>query len=441
MTSKACVNRGHVTCCCLTLVLLQAILEQTTARLEEFNGTREVDSQRRIHSGEADRNANSIAHLAVMFSKQRLQSHEYVAALHQWVANGNNLQQLSQAGACQLWAALRGQYGAHTALLAAYQEAEGTADGSSSASVDGSSSTTAAAAVDEAAETSELDQATTAAATSSGDDAAASTEDSLEDKQSRLAEFFGSNTLDSLAAVTAQQVTVMTERELGQLLASIGNLRYKNPELLAAAAAGVERIYKASATVGSQDGLSVLTCISAAWAGVVLRQPKTTLLLPLWVAGVERPAEFDGVMAGRLFRITGMLGDQDSGILQQQRQLLREEIHRRKDRRGPVPDSTDSNPEWVTAVADSVVDRFVDFKPREVAHILAGFSSIPGVVLHEQMFAAAAKHIETHAHTFVQFKDMELIAGAFERMSYKEGLPALRALQEQTEQLTVNKVQ
>jgi hypothetical protein len=33
---------------------------------------------------------------------------------------------------------------------------------------------------------------------------------------------------------------------------------------------------------------------------------------------------------------------------------------------------------------------------------------------------------------FTKFIDMEMVAGAFERMNYKEGLPALKALQEQT---------
>lgn len=186
---------------------------------------------------------------------------------------------------------------------------------------------------------------------------------------------------------------------------------------------------------------SPATRLSAAWSAALLNFPKPALLQPALLAAATEPATLDGTMVGRLLRLTSWLSPEE---LQQQQLLLRQELHRRKDLRGPPPTAADAdgtaaaggrNPDWVTAVADDVSKRMAEFKPREIASIVAAFSLIPGVVLHEGLFAAAAQHIETHAHMFTQFKDMELVASAFENMNYTKGLPALKALQQQTEHL------
>lgn len=425
----------------LLLLALQAVLEHTTARIEELNGTRTPDPIRKVHHTEASRNANSIAMLAWLFGKVKLQSPEYTAALHQWIAKPSNLQHLSPIGSTQMWQGLRTHFSVYVTAL------NGTGGAAAAAEA---SSTPAAAAGEESRDDSAPDQDETldlgdSAAAAAGADSA-DPDQILATQQAMLKAYFGPQTLDSLAAATAQQITVMTEREVGFVLASIGGLRHHNSEFLAAAAAGLERMYRTSSAAAagakSLDDLSILTRLSAAWLAGALRQPNSSLLLPLWVAAVEQPDRFDGKAAGRLFRVTWMLYNISNDVIQQQRQLLREEIHKRQDRRGPVPESSSSSstPEWIAAVADSLPQRLNECKPREIANALDAYSQIPGVPLHDELFSTAAQQIQLHAHMFTQFKDMEMVALAFERMNFKEGLPALKALQAQTERLAAGRV-
>jgi hypothetical protein len=255
----------------------------------------------------------------------------------------------------------------------------------------------------------------------------------LEQQQQQLREFFGAKTLDVLAGKTAQMCSSMTERELGQALASISGVKYTNDELMSAAAAAFEAMCAAGTT-------SVETRLSAAWAAASLRFPKPSLLQPALVAAAAEPGTIDGVGAGRLMRVTSWLTPEE---IEQQRALLLQELHRRSGARGSAPaadgSSGSSNPEWVMALADDLAGRMGNLKPREVANLVAAYAAIPGVALHEGLFAAAAAHIETHAHTFTRFAEMEMVASAFEKMNFKAGLGALKALQQQAEQLSASK--
>ncbi|WIA17017.1 hypothetical protein OEZ85_013926 [Tetradesmus obliquus] len=98
-----------------------------------------------------------------------------------------------------------------------------------------------------------------------------------------------------------------------------------------------------------------------------------------------------------------------------------------------------SMPEWVVALADDVSGRLAGMKPREVAHLVAGYAALPGAAAHQGLFAAAAAHIEAHAHMFTSFNDMEMVAAAFEKTDFKAGLAALKALQQQAEQMAASK--
>jgi hypothetical protein len=251
----------------------------------------------------------------------------------------------------------------------------------------------------------------------------------LPEQQKQLRAFFGDKTLDALAAKTAQMCSSMTERELGQILASVSGLKYTNNELMAAAAAA----YEAMCAAGTP---STETLVSAAWAAAALHFPKPSLLQPALVAAATQPGSIDGVGIGRLLRVTSCLTAEE---LQQQRELLRQELHRRSGARGAAPDNSSSSssslPEWVAALADNAAGRMGELKAREVAHLVGGYAAISGAELHEGLFTAAAAHIETHAHMFTSFGDMEMVASAFEKMNFKAGLGALKALQQQAEQM------
>lgn len=96
-------------------------------------------------------------------------------------------------------------------------------------------------------------------------------------------------------------------------------------------------------------------------------------------------------------------------------------------------------PEWVLALADDVSGRLAGMKPREVAHLVSGYAALPGAAAHQGLFSAAAAHIEAHAHMFTSFNDMEMVAAAFEKTDFKAGLAALKALQQQAEQMAASK--
>jgi hypothetical protein len=310
-------------------------------------------------------------------------------------------------------------------------------DGAAAASSNSSSSeatTDSSSGADTAAGDADGDAAATAAAAATTGISDYNSAEYLEQQQQQLREFFGAKTLDMLAGKTTQMCSSMTERELGQVLASLSGVKYTNGNLMAAAAAAFEAM--CAAGTPSKD-----TLLSAAWAAASLRFPKPSLLQPALVAAAADPGSIDGVGAGRIMRITSWLTLEE---VQQQRSLLLQELHRRSGARGPAPSvedssSSSSNPEWVAALADNLVGRIGELKPREVANIVAAFAAIPGVVLHKGLFAAAAAHIETHAHTFTRFADMEMVASAFEKMNFKAGLSALKALQQQAEHMAASK--
>eukprot|EP00775_Hariotina_reticulata_P010765 gene10765-10921_t len=164
-----------------------------------------------------------------------------------------------------------------------------------------------------------------------------------------------------------------------ELLQPIG--LYCNPSFTAALEAAVQRLLQV-------QQLTAPTAMAAAWAASRLQQPRTQLLQPAFLAAMTEPDSFHGLMCGRLLKVTA---DLPSDVMQEQEQKLREELHRLSGSRGPVPDAAPGNAPWVDSIAE-----------------------------------------KTHAHMFTKFVDMEMVAGAFERMNYKEGLPALKALQEQT---------
>ncbi|WIA37255.1 hypothetical protein OEZ86_014201 [Tetradesmus obliquus] len=101
--------------------------------------------------------------------------------------------------------------------------------------------------------------------------------------------------------------------------------------------------------------------------------------------------------------------------------------------------SSSGMPEWVLALADDVSGRLAGMKPREVAHLVSGYAALPGAAAHQGLFSAAAAHIEAHAHMFTSFNDMEMVAAAFEKTDFKAGLAALKALQQQAEQMAASK--
>jgi hypothetical protein len=319
--------------------------------------------------------AGSVALLAFHLDRYHLLSPAYLSALHSWAADPQNVDQLPPNGLLQLWSALRGQYtrgnSSHGGLQDEGAESNFSHSGSSSADAGelelpaagggGTSAQPAAAAV------AELDNH----------------QHNLQEQQQSLKRFFGPHTLDTLAAATAKKLPEMTEREIGQLLSFVAGLRYSSPPLMAALEAAVERVLQV-------QQLTPTTAMAAAWAAMQLQQPRTQLLQPAFLAAVTDPDGFSGVMSGRLLRVTSAL---PSDFVQDQVQKLREEQHKLSGSRGSAPEASVGNAPWVDSIAESVSDRLLDFKPREIAHVLHCFSSIPGVQLHDKLFGAAAKHI------------------------------------------------
>jgi hypothetical protein len=260
----------------------------------------------------------------------------------------------------------------------------------------------------------------------------------LEENQQKLYGYFGKEALESLVAVTIPLVSSMTETNLGQLFNSLGRLRYVAPDLLAAAAEAYRALSKVQAPTN-------ITKANAAWAGAQLQWFDPALFMPAVLLAAQTPDACEGFLAARIMIATSRMTPE---ALQQMQLLLRQELHRQSGARGPPPAAGQADPatsaagqvpQWIASLADSLAGRIPELRPREVAYILLSYSLLPGVPVHEGLFSAAAEHIAGHAETFVHMDDMEMVATAFDRFNFKAGVPALKALQEQSEKLAAPK--
>lgn len=388
---------------------------------------------------------NSMALTAVLLDKANTFSPEYLRLLYQWLEDRSRLACLYPNAAVQLWLALKGQWAKFEARTsanagAAVAAATGSASdkgqaSSSSSSGDAAPASTAAAAGAAGLESdSEADAAPRQAAPGS-----------IAEHQQKLFGFYGQEALQSLADATVPLVTSMTENHLGQLFNCVGRMRYTTPDLLAALTGAFTALSAVKAPTNH-------TKANVAWAAAQLQQYDPALLLPALLAAVQHPEQQDGFLSARIMIATSQLPPQ---VLQQMQLLLRQEQHRLSGARGPAPTAAAAVaaagaggasvdpataaagqvPDWVTSLADSLAGRIAEVRPREIAYILLSYSQIPGVPIHERLFTAAAEHIVVHAHTFTQLDDMEMVATAFEKFNFKAGLPALKALQQQAEQM------
>ena len=392
--------------------------------------------------------ANSTALIAVLLDKANTFSPEYLRLLYQWLEQPDTLACLYPNSVLQLWQAVKGQWakfeartsanaGAAVAAAAASADHHPANSSSSSSSGgegdDGAAAGAAGGGGDAGPAAAAASTTSTAAAGAEADAALGRPQGSLEEYQQKLFGFFGREPLDGLAAVTLPLVGSMTEAQLGQLFNVLGRMRFGPPDLLAE----MTRAYKALASVSTPTHI---TRANAAWAAAQLQQYDPVLLLPALLGAVEQPEQQDGFLAARIMIATSQL-PQDA--LQRLRLLLLQEQHRLSGARGPPPSSVADPatsaagqvPEWVAGLADSLAGRVAELRPREIAYILLSYSQIPGVPVHDKLFSAAAEHITKHAHTFTQLDDMEMVATAFEKFNFKDGLPALKALQQQSEQL------
>lgn len=376
---------------------------------------------------------NATALIALLLDRSNTFSPEYLRQLYQWLEDRDRLALLYPNAATQLWTTLKG----HWAKFQARNSFNSASAAAASAEDAGAGAAPAAA---------------PAAATGAGldGDAPAAADMSvlshpprvgIEANQEKLQGFFGSDALGCLAQATAPLVTSMTEANLGQLFAAIGRLRYVSPELLAAAAGAYSALCAAQTPTH-------LTKANAAWAAAQLQHFEPALIMPAVLAAVQTPGELDGFLAARIMIATSQMPEK---VLQQVQLLLRQELHRQSGARGPAPAAAAGAatgtaadpataaagqvPDWISSLADSLAGRVPELRPREIAYILLSYSQLPGVAVHERLFASAAEHIAAHADTFVQLDDMEMVATAFERFNFKDGLPALKALQQQSEKL------
>jgi hypothetical protein len=366
---------------------------------------------------------NSTALTALLLDRANTYSPQYLRLLYQWLENTDRLSVLYPNAASQFWTAMKSQWSKFEARNSANSA---TAAGSSEAGEAGDSAEAAAAADADLAPVEPDDMHLSTARLS------------VEQYQQKVEAFFGKKALQSLAQATAPLVTSMTENNLGQLFNAMGRLRWASPELLAAASGAFKALCAAQTP-------TVVTKANAAWAAGQLQHYDPALILPAVLTAVQAPESLDGFLAARIMIATSQMPQE---VLQQLQLLLKQELHRLSGARGPPPAAAAAAavadpataaagqiPDWVASLAGCLAGRMPELRPREVAYILLSYSQLPGVPVHEELFGAAAGHIAAHADTFVQLDDMEMVATAFERFNFKDGLPALKALQEQSEKL------
>jgi len=381
---------------------------------------------------------NSTALTAVLLDKANSHSPEYLRVLYQWLEDSDRLACLYPNAAVQLWSTVKSQWAKFEARTAANSASAAAAAAAAAAEHDGDSrSSSTAAPADSAAEGLAFDAADPADVSAASGDFSIDTSQagSLQDYQQKLAGFFGGEALQCLADATVPLVSSMNETGLGLLFNCIGRMRYVHPELLSAMTAAYTGLLAVQVPTH-------ITKANAAWAAAQLQHYEPALLLPALLAAVQHPEQQDGFLAARIMIATAQLPQEE---LQRLQQLLRQEQHRLSGARGPPPAATTAAdpataaagqvPDWVASLADSLADRMTDLRPREIAYIMLSYSQIPDVPVHEKLFTAAAEHITVHAHAFTKLDDMEMVATAFERFNFKAGLPALKALQQQSEQL------
>jgi hypothetical protein len=363
---------------------------------------------------------NATALTALLLDRSNSYSPEYYRLLYQWLEGKDRLSVLYPNSAVQLWCALKGHWAKFEARTSANSPSAAAAAAADAAGTD-------ADVVGADADVAEADSALTSASDS--------TRVGLQENQQKLYGFFGKETLESLVAVTIPLVSSMTETNLGQLFNSLGRMRYLAPDLLAAAS----EAYQALCRVQTPTNI---TKANAAWAGAQLQWFDPALFLPAILLAATKPEECEGFLAARIMIATSQMTPE---ALQQMQLLLRQELHRQSGARGPVPPAVGQAdpatsaagqvPEWIASLADNLAGRIPELRPREIAYILLSYSQLPGVPVHEGLFSAAAEHIVAHAETFVVMDDMEMVATAFDRFNFKAGVPALKALQEQSEKL------
>jgi hypothetical protein len=385
---------------------------------------------------------NATALIALLLDKSNTFSPEYLRLLYQWLEDPDRLALLYPNAAVQLWTTLKGQWAKFEARTSANSASAEGAAADAAADADADAAAPAAAASAEAAGGGDGDAAAAAAASADMPLLSSSSPRlSIEANQEKLQGFFGKEALASLSQATVPLVTSMTEQNLGALFSGLGRLRYVSPELLSAATGAY------SALCAAQTPTHI-TKANAAWAASQLQYYEPALIMPAVLAAVQTPQELDGFLAARIMIATSQMPEK---TLQQLQLLLRQELHRRSGARGPAPAAAAAAasgaaadpataaagqvPDWIASLADSLAGRVPELRPREIAYILLSYSQLPGVPVHERLFAAAAEHIAAHADTFVQLDDMEMVATAFERFNFKDGLPALKALQQQSEKL------
>lgn len=377
---------------------------------------------------------NSIALLAVLLDRSNSFTPEYLRLLYQWLEDRDRLACLYPNAAMQLWSAVKGQWAKFEARTAANSVAAKQPDAGAAAAADGDNAAAASeAAAAAAAAAAEADLAGGSIA------AAAAAKFNPEEYQVKLWGFFGQDALDSLAGATAPLVSSMTESQLGQLFNCLGRLRFATPELLQAVTTAFRGLSAAKTPTH-------ITKANAAWAAAQMQQFVPELVLPALLGAVQHPEQQDGFLAARIMIATSQMPTE---VLQEMQLLLRQELHRLSGARGPAPTAVVGGataadpataaaghvPDWVASLADSLAGRVGELRPREIAYILLCYSQLPDVPVHEGLFSAAAEHIAANAGTFTQLDDMEMVATAFERFNFKAGLPALKALQQQSEQM------
>ena len=250
---------------------------------------------------------------------------------------------------------------------------------------------------------------------------------------------------DKLAAATVAKIADFTPQRLRTVVWAVGSLQYHNPSLVSALGEQVQRFV--------DTGAATPALVASAWlSGATVEAEDVGLLLPaveLLATGPEQfsPAELLQLVHGssrlkagqvRLLRQALQRKSQPAGKeVRSQRGKRRlaqglsqaAEDEQKQQQEAAAAAVVKVRPVWCQAVAQQVVQKALQFTPAEIAGVAKYWAMHePELGLDEELFSAVAQQLQQRAGAFTS-REAAMISSAFARLGFKEGLPALEAVQ------------
>jgi hypothetical protein len=255
-----------------------------------------------------------------------------------------------------------------------------------------------------------------------------------------------------LAAATVAKIADFTPQRLRTVLWAIGSLEYHNPVLVSALGEQVQRF--------AATGTATPALLASAWlTGACVKAEVAGLLLPAVKALVEGKEEFSPGELVELLRGSSKLNfDQKKLIMQAMRNRQPEErevrSQRGKRRRAQSLEAAAAAEQqqqqgqgggfgvhmWCKAIAEQMVEKVLYLSPGDLATVaIYWLVHGPELMAHEgvrgtqeQLFGAVAQQVQQRTAAFTS-RDAAAIGSTFAALGFKQGLPALEALQAELE--------